>query len=218
SLRRRLPGVLRRSGRIAGLRPGTVAQICNLLYRRFSICRAPKNSVATVFSDALPSATRRYSRLQICATVAAAFLLAIANPVYGSAGDSAIRFGGVPMELTVSEVSERTVRLQLSPLDEQGHPRSGAPSTVLAPFAAKARLRVRELAKERELRAGKLHLTLRPQPLTITVRRADGKPVQELAFDDRNGTNAVIFTMNAPVLGLGEGEEQFDRRGHYYRM
>ena len=39
-----------------------VAQIFNLLYRRFATCRAPQAF------DALPISNRRYSRLQICAT------------------------------------------------------------------------------------------------------------------------------------------------------
>src|SRR5215510_9743046 len=39
-----------------------------------------------------------------------------------------IRFGGAPAELTLSEVSERTMRIQLSPLDEHGQPQPTPPS------------------------------------------------------------------------------------------
>jgi alpha-glucosidase/alpha-D-xyloside xylohydrolase len=194
-----------------------VAQICNLLYRRIAFCvtsqisSAPKNSIARQISNL------RYSRLQICATAA---LLLCGATLHLCAGESsaAIQFGGVPMELAVSEVSERTVRIALSPIDEQGRPRTGAPSTVLASFQSTEKLRIRGPVKPQELRAGRLRVTIKPQPLTVTLTQTDGKRLQELVFDDRGGTNSVQFHTDAPVLGLGEGELQFDRRGNYFRM
>lgn len=129
-----------------------------------------------------------------------------------------INFCGAPAELTLSEVSERTVRIQLSPLDEQGRPQPATPSSVLVPFTNVEKLRVRELENEKELRVGGLRVSLRPQPLTISLHRADGKLIQELVFDNADGTNSISFHTEAPVLGLGEGDQQFDRREHYYRM
>src|ERR1041385_4152783 len=94
-----------------------------------------------------------------------ASLFFAANRLCAGEGTSALQFGGVPVELAVSEVSDRTVRLELFPLDEQGHPRTGAPSTVLVPFPAQEKLRIRELPKAREVRVGKLRVTLKPGPL-----------------------------------------------------
>jgi alpha-glucosidase (family GH31 glycosyl hydrolase) len=120
-------------------------------------------------------------------------------------------------ELTISEVSDRTLRIQLSPLDETGSPRPPAPSTVLVSFPSVEKLRTRELETERELRVGQLRVTIKSQPFTISVRRNDGKLVQELTFEE--GTNAAIgFRTEAPVFGLGEGAQQFDRRGALYPM
>src|SRR5262245_50687511 len=132
---------------------------------------------------------------------------------------SLIRFDGRASELIVSEVSERTVRLQLSPLNEAGQPRSATPSTVLIPFASGEKLRVRELSSARELSVGALRVSIKVQPLTISLRRAAGQLVQELTFDEAAATNAgVRFRTAAPVLGLGEGAQQFDRRGALYPM
>jgi alpha-glucosidase (family GH31 glycosyl hydrolase) len=131
---------------------------------------------------------------------------------------SPIRFGGLPAELALSEVSERTLRIELSPLDEHGHPQTATPSSILVPFSAVEKLRVREITGLKQLDAGRLHVTIRSEPLTLTVRRQNGEIVQELVFDQVGGTNSVSFRTDAPVLGLGEGEAQFDRRGHYYRM
>ena len=52
--------------------------------------------------------------------------------------------------------------------------------------------------------------------MTISVRDAKGKVVQELAIAEADGT--VTFRTDAPVLGLGEGGKQFDRRGSHYPM
>ncbi len=46
-----------------------VAQICNLLYRRFSIGRGVGKSSALAVADAPQNAILRYGRLQICATL-----------------------------------------------------------------------------------------------------------------------------------------------------
>jgi hypothetical protein len=44
-----------------------VAQICNLLYRGFSIRSAREIQKSLVNSDVPPNAIRRYSRFKICA-------------------------------------------------------------------------------------------------------------------------------------------------------
>lgn len=130
-----------------------------------------------------------------------------------------IRFAGQNAELVVSEVSERTVRVELSPLDEQGKPCPPAASTVLIPFPFTERVRVREISGEKDLRVGKLRVLVKTPPLNITVRREDGKLVQQLTFDEESGgTGGVAFRTDAPVFGLGEGAQQFDRRGALYPM
>src|ERR1051325_8197526 len=57
--------------------PSLVAQIFNLLYRRFSFCGSLENFQRPPAKTALPIANRRYSRLKTCATVA--LLLAAAS-------------------------------------------------------------------------------------------------------------------------------------------
>jgi alpha-glucosidase/alpha-D-xyloside xylohydrolase len=130
-----------------------------------------------------------------------------------------LRFAGSLAELTISEISERTVRIELFPLDEQRNPIPAARSTVLVPFSVIEKLRIRELSGEREVRVGQLRVIIKPQPLAVSVRRGDSKLVQELIFDDAPATNAgVAFRTDAPVFGLGEGAQQSDRRGAFYPM
>ncbi len=129
-----------------------------------------------------------------------------------------IRFGDTAAELTVGEVSDQTVRIAFSPLDEHGRGNNSLPSAMLTPFPSQERLKIRELTKPREVRAGNLRLLLKPQPLTITITRRDGSLVQELVFGDNEETSSISFRTAAPVLGLGEGGDQFDRRGYNFPL
>jgi alpha-glucosidase/alpha-D-xyloside xylohydrolase len=131
---------------------------------------------------------------------------------------SPIRFEGVPVELTISQISDCTVRLQLLPLDDQGQPRAEAVSPALISFPTTEKLQARELDGATELHVGQMNLTIKPSPFTISVHRSDGTLVQELTFASDDTTNAVAFRTAAPVLGLGEGGPQFDRREHFYPM
>ena len=89
---------------------------------------------------------------------------------------------------------------------------------MLVPFQRIQKLRLRELDAVQELSAGHLHVRLTAQPFTVVVSRPDGKAIQELVFEITNNTSAFTFRTDSVVLGLGEGEQQFDRRGHLYRM
>jgi alpha-glucosidase (family GH31 glycosyl hydrolase) len=130
-----------------------------------------------------------------------------------------ISFAGTPAELAISEVSDRTVRIQLSPLDEQQRPIPASSTTVLAPFPSVEKLRAREISAEHQCRVGALHVVIKPESLTVTLRRANGSLLQELTFDTLEKTNtSVTFRIASPIFGLGEGAQQFDRRGALYPM
>ena len=129
-----------------------------------------------------------------------------------------IRVGGEPVEILISEVSPRTVRIELISVEGRGRNEAAgaASSTVLVPFATTEKLRLRELSGEQETRVGALRVQLRAAPLQVSVRNSDGRLVQHLTFETTS--NAVAFHMAGPVFGLGEGAQQFNRRGALYPM
>jgi alpha-glucosidase/alpha-D-xyloside xylohydrolase len=148
------------------------------------------------------------------------FGLAIASQsLLAQTSSSGLRFAGQSVELVISEVSPQTVRIELLPSDEQGSARQATPSSVLVPLAAKERLRLRELPIARTLEVGRLRVTVKPRPLAVSLSAATdpNSHVQDLVFDD-GPVPAVEFQTRAPVLGLGEGAKQFDRRGALYPM
>src|SRR5262245_7588038 len=122
-----------------------------------------------------------------------------------------------PIEISLSEVSGgRTVRIELLPLDADGKPRPTPESTVLVPFEATEKLHIRDLDAARDVQVGQLKVSMAPQPLTISVRNPAGKLVQEIVIKEKDGS--LIFRTEAPVYGLGEGRQQFDRRGFFYNF
>src|SRR5512140_1809998 len=170
--------------------PEGVAQTCNLLYRRFSTCWSPERVQASAdYKSAIQQITNlRYfsswtARPKLCALVLLSWCVLGCSAVHVLAA-APLRFGGVPVELTLYEVSERTLELQLLPLDDQGRAKEGLPSTALVNFKRSEKLRLRELSGPKELRIGRLRVKLTAEPLSVVVTRADGKVVQELVFEN----------------------------------
>jgi alpha-glucosidase/alpha-D-xyloside xylohydrolase len=148
-------------------------------------------------------------------TLAAVLSMLLGLLAGGGVRAADIRVAGSRVELSVASVSERTVRIVLAPLDDAGRLRRGAASSVLVPLEPQILLAVRALEDTREVIAGKLRVRVKPAPLTITVSGPSDKVVQELVVAD---DGSMSFRTPAPVLGLGEGLHQFDRRGHEYPM
>jgi alpha-glucosidase/alpha-D-xyloside xylohydrolase len=127
-----------------------------------------------------------------------------------------LRWRGADAEMTISQVSEYTAQIVLAPLDEKGQPRAAPASTVLVEQKPQIKLRLRETEQAVKATLAKLSVTVKPDPLMISIQEPSGKMVQELVFAGADGS--MTFRTSAPVLGLGEGDHQFDRREASYRM
>ena len=123
-----------------------------------------------------------------------------------------IVIAGQPVEIAVSSVSPTTVRLTVRPL------RNGQP----APLPATGELAEEELgtmsARGRttpelvRVRVGDLVVSFADDPPRIRIETSDGTVVQNLMFDA--SAPGMSFSLgHGPLLGLGEGGPQFDRRG-----
>lgn len=77
--------------------------------------------------------------------------------------------------------------------------------------------RLTTLERTQSIRAGDLTIRVSPDPLTVRIDGRDGRLVQILRIDPATG--AMTFALgDGPLLGLGEGGPQFDRRGSADRM
>jgi alpha-glucosidase/alpha-D-xyloside xylohydrolase len=123
-----------------------------------------------------------------------------------------IQVAGRPVEIEVWSSSPSTVRLTVRPLEEGrllAVPLTGAlaaerPGTLVA--------RGPEPADVQRIRAGALTVRFTDGPPTLHVDATDGTTVQRLTFDAAKAGMSFMLG-NGPLLGLGEGGAQFDRRG-----
>ncbi|MEZ5319505.1 MAG: glycoside hydrolase family 31 protein [Vicinamibacterales bacterium] len=134
--------------------------------------------------------------------------------------DAPIVVGGRPVEIDVSAVSARTIRLTVRPLE------NGVPADV--PFTGALRPESGEFGPAlRQARTAAAFTAVTPDaglrvrftagPPTLHVESAEGRPVQRLTLS-ADAPDVSFLLPRGPLLGLGEGGAQFDRKGHTDRM
>jgi len=149
------------------------------------------------------------------------------SPAQGPPQSEPILWRGKAAQLDVRVAGARAVRVTLKPVDF-GEAFPFTPALSAERTYSDPVLSLREIGGPVEHRVGNLHVTVRPDPLSMTVRNRVGEPVQALTFHE-DGT--VSFEVgDAPVLGMGEGGPQpgedwrtnlqveFDRRGRFHEM
>ena len=123
-------------------------------------------------------------------------------------------FAGRAAELAIAALGPDTLRITVLPagLDQPGDPvpldgslvpRTWAPDVVLSTTG-------------QEVEAGEFRLAVSLDPVRVRISRPDGRLVQQLELE---ADGSVTFNAGqGPLLGLGQGGPQFDRRGAAYRM
>ncbi len=115
-------------------------------------------------------------------------------------------------EIQIATVSAQTVRLTVVPVKDGrtiAVPSNG--SLVQESWGASI-AKLRGEVHEQSVRSGSLIIRVFANPLTFTIRTAQDEPVQTIKVDQSSGVVSFL-TGNSPLLGLGEGGAQFDRRG-----
>ena len=121
-------------------------------------------------------------------------------------------------ELSIAQISDRTVKIVLSPIDPKSGKTIAAPqSRVLVEQKPEVKLQLRNVDAEQEVACDNLRVSVAPNPLTVTIIRESGETVQRLTLP-ADEAGSMTFRAAAPVLGMGEGAQQFDRRGAKYSM
>jgi alpha-glucosidase (family GH31 glycosyl hydrolase) len=150
----------------------------------------------------------RWNRRKALQTMAAASATLFLPRALTAAGQSA----GENFEIQITPVSAHTFRLSILPI-EGGKASSIVGDGSLAPASWPAPvLRLREFSRPESVRCGDLNVAISSDPLTFAISTAKGEPIQRLTVERTTGT--VSFASgDTPLLGLGEGGAQFDRRG-----
>ena len=152
--------------------------------------------------------TRRDAIKQLSAAGAA---VALGGGIIRGQGTDIV-IGGSPVEIVVSAVSPSTVRILVLPIAAG----AVAPLPVDGALAQNewggALARARAAAPLKQVTAGNLRVRFTDTPPTLHVETLKGDAVQTLTLDTT--TPAMKFRLpKGPLLGLGEGGQQFDRKG-----
>jgi alpha-glucosidase/alpha-D-xyloside xylohydrolase len=128
-----------------------------------------------------------------------------------------IIIAGKPVEIEVASLSAATVRLAIRPIE--GARAIPVPDTgeLVKDAAGKTSARERTPSALGRVRAGDLVVKFTESPPAITIETAKGERVQHLTFDAA-GPGMSFLLGAGPLLGLGEGGPQFDRKGATDKM
>jgi alpha-glucosidase (family GH31 glycosyl hydrolase) len=118
------------------------------------------------------------------------------------------------LEIEITPISDHTFRLLV--LSDQSRVVAADGSLVKKDWGAPV-ARLKADAPAQSVRMGSVNLQISPHSMTFGIANAAGKKIQQFLVDPETG--ALSFAAeNSPLLGLGEGGPQFDRRGSTDRM
>jgi alpha-glucosidase/alpha-D-xyloside xylohydrolase len=118
----------------------------------------------------------------------------------------------VDVQIQVVSVSPHTLRLTVLPIKNGQVPEVPGNGSLVRTSWGEPVLKLPRQAQERNVKSGNLRVNVSTAPLSFTIETEGGELIQHL--DVEPATGALTFnTGNSPLLGLGEGGPQFDRRG-----
>jgi alpha-glucosidase (family GH31 glycosyl hydrolase) len=159
------------------------------------------------------SVSRRQALKQIGATSAG--LMIGATIIRGRAKDIVI--AGQPVGIAVASLSDSTVRITVRPIQQGGATPVPLTGELIAETLGTTLARGRTAATVARVPAGKLVIKFSDDPPTVTIQTKAGVPAQRLVFDAAAPGMSFLLG-HGPLLGLGEGGPQFDRKGSTDRM
>jgi alpha-glucosidase/alpha-D-xyloside xylohydrolase len=121
------------------------------------------------------------------------------------------------LEIQIGAVSPCTVRLSLLPSKSGSVGTISMNGSLVQEFWGTPVATLRGDWRGQVVNAANLRVYVEPSPLTFIIENAKGERIQRLAVDKNTGV-IQFETGSSPLLGLGEGGPQFDRRGSVDRM
>jgi alpha-glucosidase len=111
-----------------------------------------------------------------------------------------VQIAGQPARISVATISPHTVRVRVAESTNTG-----------SDDGAVLEAQLRQPATRKSVAGPRV--SIQHNPLKIEISDSTGRSVQQLRIDEETG--AVTFALGGgPILGMGEGGPQFDRRGN----
>ena len=143
--------------------------------------------------------------------IASSGTLALIKPASAILPESPLVVASSQVEVTVTSISARTVRITVQALKEGRATALLSDGALVREDWGQPTARMRTLGGNRTLKSGDLHVSVSDSPLTIHVEEKNGRVVQNLTLDSDKG-ELRFNTGTGLLLGLGQGGPQFDRR------
>ena len=154
--------------------------------------------------------TKRYSRRETLKTLGAAFPLGVKAQTTGP------KVAGRELELQITAVSVHCFRLTILPLSSEAASVPNNGSLVKEDWGTPI-ANLRGSFAGQTVKCVDLNVVIAPDPPSFLITDSQGQLIQRLSIDRQTGTLSFM-TGASPLLGLGEGGPQFDRRGSIDEM
>ena len=134
-----------------------------------------------------------------------------------NAAEKPLEIAGREVEIQMTPVSTVTFRLSILPVDNGKIAEIPSDGSLVERFWAAPAFKLRGAVQKQTFKLGAVVVKVTPDPLTFAIEESTGELAQQIKIDRETGV-VSFATGNAPLLGLGEGGPQFDRRGSTDRM
>ena len=155
--------------------------------------------------------TERWNRRSILKQLATTSAI-LAWPRTTKAAGALLQDSAEDREIQITSVSEHTVRLSVVPVREGKKKTVPVDGSLVQTIGGQSIATLRSNSAAQEFQAGNLKVHVSPSPLVFAISNRRGAQVQRVEIDAATGT-VSFATGDSPLLGLGEGGPQFDRRG-----
>ena len=129
---------------------------------------------------------------------------------------SGIQGSGKSVELVFNEVSSETLRIRLKPIEFLQSTLSTNDSLVASDWPG-PKTRLSDPFQNKDLKLRNFSVKVTPEPLSLLIETKKRHFVQRLTIDPKTGKLSFALG-DSPLLGMGEGGPQFDRRGNTDQM
>src|SRR6266567_1946148 len=158
----------------------------------------------------------RYSRREALKTIAAVSAAAML-PERITAQPPALRVAGRDVEIHITSVSQNTLRLTLFPIQDGKIGFVPLNGSLVRPDWGPPIATLRGPIGDRVIKCGAMSVRVNTNQMAFTLTNPKGDVLQRLKVDPES-RNVSFLTGDSPLLGLGEGGPQFDRRGSVDEM